>query len=276
MYIRLYDRIWSDPNFKALDDKCKLAFQYFISCKHHNMLGLYHLPLAYICADMNWELEETQEIISKITDKKMIDFADDFMFVTNYLKYNPLGNPNQVKGAISVFVELESSKLLPKLLKAVEINDKGHSLRLITLLKTRIGIKDKPVKEEKPEKPEKPAKTPKKNVFTTAIDYPKEVEKILESFGEAKEDLVAFLDTVRQENKTKVLAASRAFTILKELKSIGSSNADILKGTRAAIQAGVPNHKYIIKVAKNNNERKNNGNDNKPATISKYSGLVEE
>jgi hypothetical protein len=63
---------------------------------------------------------------------------------------------------------------------------------------------------------------------------------------------------------------------LKELKSIGSSNADILKGTRAAIQAGVPNHKYIIKVAKNNNERKNNGNDNKPATISKYSGLVEE
>ena len=272
MYVRLYDKIWTDKELKPMEDHQKLAFVYLMSCKHHNMIGFYHLPLAYMQSDLGWQKEKAEAALKTLEDSGFIGVSSEYVLINSFLKHNPIGNPNQAKGAIKAFSDIDAEELYPDFLMAVLEHDVGHSQALVQAIQEKLQItKLTPEAEEvESKKTTKPAKRAR---LKAAIDYDKEIPALLQGFGEAANSLQVFIDLMANHNQTGTVSASRVYSVLTELRDLNLPNYSIMQGAKAAIKADVSNHKYLIKVAKN---QKNERQSNEPAKSKKYGGLVEQ
>lgn len=100
--------IWKHPDFKTLDADSKLMFLYLKTCDHQNLIGCFHLPILYIQADLTWTEERVRQTLSKLFEKGfvMVDERLEMVFLPKHLAKHPFQNPNQAKGAESVFNEI--------------------------------------------------------------------------------------------------------------------------------------------------------------------------
>ena len=105
--------MWTDEKFKNLSDDAKFLFIYILSCPHRNMLGFYFLPIPYASFDLNWNDERLSKGLQQLLEKGLItyNFDTSIVFIKNFLKYNPLDNPNQVKGAIKALKVIPTNGL---------------------------------------------------------------------------------------------------------------------------------------------------------------------
>lgn len=100
--------LWKKREFKTLDDDSKLLFLYLKTCDHQNMIGCFHLPVLYICADLKWSEKKVNETLCKLFDNDFVkvDEGLEMVFLPKHLSKHPLQNPNQAKGAERLFDEI--------------------------------------------------------------------------------------------------------------------------------------------------------------------------
>ena len=137
-YGEVQGKTWRSPNIRGLTDSQKLAWPYFLSNKHSNMLGYYELPIPYMADDLGWSIEKSEEVIKKLEERGLIayDHAAQIIFVCKYMKYNSLSRGARETGAITRLDDLVDSPLLVRLLAA--INEWQPRLKdLIACLKKR-------------------------------------------------------------------------------------------------------------------------------------------
>lgn len=141
MYTKVDELIWTDEKFKTLSDDGKFLFFYILTCPHRNVIGLYFLPIPYGSFDLGWTAERFTEGLRELSEKGMIkhNSTANIIFIPNFLKYNPLENPNQVKGAINAISKIPSSGLDSAFIKTLQTLNKPFLEPLIELLQERLA-----------------------------------------------------------------------------------------------------------------------------------------
>ena len=112
-YIRVATKFWQDEKVRALGDDSKLLYLYVLTSPHSNMAGYYVLPKPYVAYDLNRLPERLDKAFSKLLHHGLIKYCkqSDVVLIPNFLKYNPMQNQNQAKGAARRVAELPSNTL---------------------------------------------------------------------------------------------------------------------------------------------------------------------
>lgn len=141
MFTKIDAKVWSDSKFIDLTNDGKLLFLYVLSCKHRNMVGIYPLPIPYGSYDLNWDNQRFKKGLQELLKQRLINynFDTDIIFVKNFLKYNPLENPNQVKGAMKALDTIHLNGITPEFISDLQVLDKEFLNPLIKLLSKRLG-----------------------------------------------------------------------------------------------------------------------------------------
>jgi len=141
MFTKIDQLIWKDSKYKLLSDDGKFLFLYVLSCPHRNMLGFYFLPIPYGAFDLGWNSERFTKGLEELLDNEFINynFNTNIIFIKNFLKYNPLENPNQVKGAIKALNVLPTNSIDKELVEYLKTINKPFVKPLIELLKERLS-----------------------------------------------------------------------------------------------------------------------------------------
>lgn len=115
-------RIWNDEKFMSLNDESKLLFFMLLTHPHLTMLGAMRATLAGLAEEVEWDLERFSKRFSELLANGLVnhDKRGKLVHIGNYLKYNSLENPNQVKGAFDALDLLPECKLKDEVLQTLK------------------------------------------------------------------------------------------------------------------------------------------------------------
>lgn len=122
MYTRVESRFWQDEKMRAVSVDARYLMLYLLTSPHRNLIGFYFLPTPYACFDLGWDEKRLNVALKELIDAGVILYDQDAhtVLIKNYLRHNPLENPNQGKGAVSKLKELPQTVLLKDFLTVVE------------------------------------------------------------------------------------------------------------------------------------------------------------
>jgi len=141
MYTRVESRFWQDEKMRNVSDDARYLMLYLLTSPHRNILGFYFLPFPYACFDLGWDEKRFKKALEELLNTGGIayDAISHVVLVKNYLKHNPLENPNQVKSAIVKLDELPETHLFQSFLTIIKQSDKPFIQPLIERLQERLG-----------------------------------------------------------------------------------------------------------------------------------------
>ena len=202
----------------------KLLMLYIITCPHKNLLGLYFLPEEYICCDLRWTLEQLRKTMHELQkiNRVLYDSRNSVVLIKNYLKHNPLENPNQVKAAVEKFNELPDTTCFEEFDRVIERYYKPFMKPLQKRLWERLG---KPVTEEVKEEEPVAGEGEVTEVLTTPEKY--------------------FTTKVNPTPSIKV------FEEINFYIDIGVEDALIIKAIDISLEKGKRNWSYMSGIIKN-------------------------
>jgi len=127
-YATVHTKMWQDNKFRSLDQPARMLFLYLLTSPHGNMIGYYYLPKAYIVADTGMDARQVEGAVQTLQQLGMVLYDDDsqMILLKQFLKYNPISNENQVKGAVQLIKELPESWLIMELLGCIEAHCPEH------------------------------------------------------------------------------------------------------------------------------------------------------
>ena len=169
-YQKVYSQIWNDEKFTDLTHSQKLLFLYLLTSPHNNLIGLYVVKLGYIAADIDVNPKSLQKDLEKLSEKGLIKYDSQvgLIYIPNFLKHNPITNPNQILAAkkilkilpksplISIFLEGLPERLKKELIKGLpegllkpetEYRNQNTEINNISLSKERESKTKPPVEE---------------------------------------------------------------------------------------------------------------------------------
>lgn len=128
----LENQIYNDNWFFDLTPEGKLLFIYLITNESCNLTGCYQIPLKVISTYTGLSQEKITKLFTTFKDKAT--YKNGWVIIPNYLKHNPMNNPNIEKAREKqlsltpkwVLEEIERvTKGLPKGLATLQDNDNG-------------------------------------------------------------------------------------------------------------------------------------------------------
>jgi hypothetical protein len=115
-------RFWMSPHLQALSVETRLIALYLIAGPHTNDLGCFRLPKSYVAEDLNIPLSKVTMGFVILADTGMLRFdpQNDWVFLPNFFKFNPIQNTNQGRHIETLFKQVPlSSVFMPELLRAL-------------------------------------------------------------------------------------------------------------------------------------------------------------
>lgn len=140
MYTRVESKFWQDEKMRAVSDDARYLMLYLLTSPHRNILGFYFLPSPYACFDLGWDEKRFKKALQELLQIGRIkyDAHAHVVLVQNYIKHNPLENPNQVKSAIERLEEIPQTQLFQDFLAVVEQFNKPFIQPLVERLQERL------------------------------------------------------------------------------------------------------------------------------------------
>jgi hypothetical protein len=116
-YQKIHSQIWNDEKFIQLTPQQQRLFFYILTCPHGNLIGLYVLKEGYAREDLKSFGKDFRKDLTKLIDLGLIEYDNSVsvVFIKNFLKHNPITNPNQVKAADKTIKELPKTYLIQRL-----------------------------------------------------------------------------------------------------------------------------------------------------------------
>ena len=126
-YGKIQSQMWFDEKFIQLTPLQQRLFVYLLTCPHGNLVGLFVLKQGYIAEDLKYLPKDLRKDLDKIIEKGLIeyDFDTQVVWLKNYLKHNPITNPNQEKAALKLVSELPKSALVTRFIRTCEFLSEG-------------------------------------------------------------------------------------------------------------------------------------------------------
>lgn len=128
MYTKIDELMWKDSKLKTISTHSKLMFIYLLSCQHRNVLGLYNLPKYYVQGDLGYSLERVSKGLEELFNNGLVTYDEESetVLINNFLKYNPLENPNQVKGAVKAIQTIPKTQLFYNLVDILNTSNNKY------------------------------------------------------------------------------------------------------------------------------------------------------
>lgn len=116
-YQKIESRIWNDEKFTQLSPMEQRLFFYVLTSPHGNIIGLYVLKEGYACEDLKCLPKDFRKGIKILSESKLIEYDQQVavVWIKNFLKHNPITNPNQVIAAKRILEELPKTNLIKNL-----------------------------------------------------------------------------------------------------------------------------------------------------------------
>ena len=113
-YRKIDVRIWNDRKFRELDDKAKLAFFLVLTHPDTNQLGMLRSRSVALAMELGWHPDAMSDAILTLCQMGMlmVDDKAGFIFIPNFLKYNPPNGPNAIKGWAGLLDQMPECDLL--------------------------------------------------------------------------------------------------------------------------------------------------------------------
>ena len=104
-------RFWSRPEIQDWSLHARLMALYLLSSEHCNLIGCFRLPLGYIKADLKFTDKRVSQALEQLTQSNFIVWCHKtrWLLISNYLKFNPIENPNQGKAAFYLLKDIPES-----------------------------------------------------------------------------------------------------------------------------------------------------------------------
>lgn len=100
-YAKASPRMWNGMTGKAIrgEKPTQLLYSYLITCPHANMIGLYHLPVAYIQADLGLSVREVRAALERLRGLGFLlyDFVTERIWVIEHWRHE-LGSDDLSRG----------------------------------------------------------------------------------------------------------------------------------------------------------------------------------
>lgn len=142
LYGVIQTKLWTNAGVQKISDQAKLLACYLLSSSHTNMLGCFRIPVGYIAEDLQWNNETVNKAFDELYQINYLtyDVTSGWVFIHNFLKYNPIENPNQGKSIAKLFEETPRnlrffSELINSLLEHSEFLREDFRNTLETLVK---------------------------------------------------------------------------------------------------------------------------------------------
>jgi len=168
-YQKIHSQIWNDEKFIQLTPQQQRLFFYILTCPHGNLIGLYVLKEGYAREDLKSFGKDFRKDLTKLIDLGLVEYdkSVSVVFIKNFLKHNPITNPNQVKAANKTIQELPKTHLIQRL--------KGLIKGLNEVLLEVLSKPEEETETEPEEETETEARSNGFDIFWKA--YPKRIGK---------------------------------------------------------------------------------------------------
>lgn len=119
-YSRISARFWIDT--KGWSERNRLVALYLLTNVHSTMEGLYHLPIGYLCADLQLSGKQAQVALSFVESQGIVtyDWYAEVVFVRKALKHGAPATAKHITGAINRLKAVPSTCLWNDFLMACE------------------------------------------------------------------------------------------------------------------------------------------------------------
>jgi hypothetical protein len=67
---------WRSRKMRGASDGAKLLGTYLFSCQHGSSAGIFHLPYAYISADLGWSEKQVRAHVSDLSSRNLIEYDE--------------------------------------------------------------------------------------------------------------------------------------------------------------------------------------------------------
>ena len=95
-YSKIYNSMWSDPEFEELSTEGKLLYVYLLTCPIGSAAGYFRLPVKQVAIDLDLTKATALELLTNEQSLWQYDQETNQVFIRNYLKYNKLGGEKQM------------------------------------------------------------------------------------------------------------------------------------------------------------------------------------
>ena len=159
-YRKVDPRIWNDAKFRDLSDNGKLVFFFLLTHPNMTSLGAMRHTIPGLAAELGWDVEVFGKAFAEPFRKGLVkhDEKAAFVWLPNFIKYNPPENPNVVKSWDAALDLLPECDMLNELLQHVKEFLKelpeGFRKPFRKGLANQEQEQEQDLKEELPEKPE--------------------------------------------------------------------------------------------------------------------------
>lgn len=128
-YQKIESRIWNDEKFIQLTPLQQRLFLYILTCPHGNLIGVFVLKSGYVCEDLQVLPKDFQKDLLKIIEVGLVEYDEkvQVVWIKNFLRHNPITNPNQIKSARKTIIELPKSKIIQRFISQNEVLFEGLS-----------------------------------------------------------------------------------------------------------------------------------------------------
>ncbi|MBT3042220.1 MAG: conserved phage C-terminal domain-containing protein [Candidatus Thiodiazotropha sp. (ex Codakia orbicularis)] len=141
-YGQIQSAYWTHPDIRDLPIETKSIGAYLLTCQHTNGIGCFRMPIGYVSLDLSMGIETVSKGFEELFQKGFLEYdkPSEYVLIPNFLRWNPISNPNSAKARAKEFELIPSSiSIYPSVIKALQENGKYWSEdfkeKLETLLK---------------------------------------------------------------------------------------------------------------------------------------------
>lgn len=110
----VYSEFWPEAVARGWNDDMKLFGLYVLTCKHREISGLYHLPMAYAADDLEWTTERAWDALDALILDGFVAYDERarVLLIRKALKRLAPNGAKQVAGALAAVKRLPPTSLI--------------------------------------------------------------------------------------------------------------------------------------------------------------------
>jgi hypothetical protein len=138
-YRTLFPTYWTNENIVDLPGDTKLLGAYLLTSLHTNMIGCFRLPNAYVVDDLRIGSETVSRGLRNLSERGFVthDSRRSWLLINNFLKWNPIENPNQGIAASKLVGEVpRNSSVYAPLIEILRVTSRNFPAGFIDGLGT--------------------------------------------------------------------------------------------------------------------------------------------
>ncbi|MCG7932088.1 MAG: hypothetical protein N0E44_18820 [Candidatus Thiodiazotropha lotti] len=138
-YGQIQSSYWTHPDIRDLPIETKTIGAYLLTCQHTNGIGCFRMPIGYVSLDLSIGIETVSKGFEELFQKGFLEYdkPSEYVLIPNFLRWNPISNPNSAKARAKEFEVIPSSiSIYPSVIKALQENGKYWSDDFKEKLKT--------------------------------------------------------------------------------------------------------------------------------------------